>query len=274
LLSSLLIKTILLIKFKYLIFIRTSRSERTLFEETRGRPPGSTREKRMLGREAKGLPRIIYQPEWKETLRKAKEQVGTWLACWLALDCIFGKRRNEICKLKRKDVTIEGNYLVVHFHVGKKKSRVEPVSDSKDYTKTKTLNHYAAPFILEYLKEYDTWQAKSTKKTEYLFPSKRQPSAKTVHRKFLNGKGEEVEKDYIYQTVGGYLAGSDVYYYVMKVNPDIWLHLGRTTVGTKAAERGASEFDIANILDVTPRTAWKYAEHGTAKTKEWNDEVT
>lgn len=261
-----------------------------------GRPKGTTKENRMLAREAKGLPRIIYQPEWEQTLARAKAMYGSWLSCWLAFCCIFGKRRNEICRLKWKDIWIEGNYLFVKFNVGKKKSRVEPIS-SKTYTKSKTLNHYAMPYILEYIlnPEGEVYKlakgdfirqgfvANPESAKQYLFPAlpKRfgttNKATITVHRKFKNGKGEEVEKDYSYMVEAAkerYRRGSDVYYYVKKVNPDIWLHLGRTTVGTRAAENGASQFDIAAILDVSPRTAWAYAEHGTAKTKSWNDETS
>jgi hypothetical protein len=77
-----------------------------------------------------------------------------------------------------------------------------------------------------------------------------------------------------YKLSFGYRKGDNVYYYVKKVNPLIWCHLGRTTIGTKAAENGASQFDIANILDVSPRTALAYALHETIKTKEWNEETS
>jgi len=213
---------------------------------------------------------IIYRPEWEETLLKAKEMYGPWLACWLAFDCIFGKRRNEICKLKRKDIWIENNFLYVRFYVGKKRSKKGTI-DRLPYTKKITLNHYAVHYILEYLKEYDEWRKESTKPTEYLFPSGHHRSENlTVRTKCKNGLGEDVVLEYHYKVERGYICGDEVYKKVKKVNPNIWLHLGRHSVGTAAAEHGASEYDVANILDVTTKIASKYVHHGTALTEEWS----
>lgn len=242
----------------------------------RGRPKGTTKKLRLLARENLGLPSTILKEEWIKTLNKAEEIRGKWLSCWLAFDCIFGKRANEICKLKRLDVKTNDNYLMVTFHVGKKKSRVGPIGEN-EYFKTKTLKHYAIPYILGYIKEWDDWNATSKVKSQYLFPDQRQSSTHTVHRKFLNGEGQEIEKDYTYKTVGGYISAGKVFYFVVQspsaINKNLWLHFGRTTIGTNAAENGASQFDIADILDIHPNTAWHYASHGTAKTKDWNDET-
>jgi integrase len=242
----------------------------------KGRHKGQTKKLRYLSREAKGLPHTISKSEWKETLTKAKV-VGTWLSAWLAFDCIFGKRANEICKLKRLDAHTSETHLFVTFHVGKKRSRVGPI-DSNEFFKSKTLKHYAMPYIIEYLKEWDDWNQTSKVKSLYLFPENRAESTHTVHRKFLNGKGEEVEKDYTYKVEGGYIHPSKIYRLVVQtknaINPNMWLHLGRTTIGTRMAENGYSQFDIAPVLDVSPRTAVAYAEHGTAKTRDWNEEET
>jgi hypothetical protein len=84
--------------------------------------------------------RIIYTPEWMETLEKARAEVGTWLSCWLGFYWAFGKRRDEISKLVRKDIWIQEGYLYVRFFVGKKKLRSSSV-DKLPFTKRKTLEH-------------------------------------------------------------------------------------------------------------------------------------
>ncbi len=86
-------------------------------------------------------------------------------------------------------------------------------------------------------------------------------------------RAKTISKDYTYLVPTGYRKGDSIRCYVKKINPDIWPHLGRTTIGTRAAENGASQFDVAPILDIAPQTAWHYAEHGTAKTKDWNEEI-
>jgi integrase len=132
-----------------------------------------------------------------KTLKDARDKVGLWLACWLAFDCIFGKRRIEICKLEWSDIHITDNHLFVTFHVGKKKSKVGPI-DSTGFHKTKILSHYAMPYILEFLKT-------EKRTSKYLFPApikqypdycyKKNKETVTIHRTFLNSKGETVEKD-------------------------------------------------------------------------------
>lgn len=210
--------------------------------------------------------RVIYTPEWQETLRKAKEEVGSWLSAWLGLAWVFGKRRNEISKLIRKDIWVENEYLYVRFFVGKKRSRTTSVSQLP-YTKRKTLEHKAIPYILEYLGEYD----QKGKPEDYIFPApNRHPTTVTVHTKFRNREGQEEIREYTYKKEGGYIDPSLVYYYVKKVNPYIWPHLARHTVATRAAEDGATEYDICNILDVSPITASKYVHHGTKLTEEWS----
>lgn len=208
---------------------------------------------------------IIYVPEWKQTLQDASEE-ASWLAAWLAFDCIFGKRRNEICRLKRRDVWTQGEYLYVRFMIGKKRSKTATI-DKMPYTKKKVLSHYATTYILSYLEEYDKLGMEG-----YLFPSDRQGSNITIRTKFTNRLGQKEQKTYIYKVEGGYRSPQDVHYWIKKVNPNIWAHLGRHTVATLAAESGATEYDICNILDVTPRTASKYVHHGTKLTERWSEQ--
>jgi len=209
----------------------------------------------------------IYKPEWEETLIKAKAMFGGWLAAWLAFDCIFGKRGDEICRLRRNNIWVQDSYLYVRFFVGKKRKRTD-IIEQLPYTKKKTLHHYAIPYILEYLKEYDE---QNGTQDGYIFPSNRQPTIRKVRTTFTNRQGQKETRTYTYPIPGGYRSLQDVYYYIKKVNPHIWPHLGRHTVGTLAAEEGATEYDICSILDVTPRTASKYVHHGTKLTEKWSE---
>jgi len=197
------------------------------------------------------------------------------MSCWLAVCCIFGKRRNEICKLKWQDIWEQEGYLYMRFHVGKKRNRTALI-DKMPYTKRITLKHYAVPFILEYLKEFyakhnHTGITIEAFKAMYIFPSDRKESDIIIHTKFKNREGQVERKEYHYHLEGGYLSGADIYNRVKKINKSIWPHLGRHSVATMAAEDGCSEYDISNILDVSPRTASKYVKHGTAHTERWSE---
>lgn len=207
----------------------------------------------------------ISVPEWKRTLTHA-QTVASWLAAWLAFDCIFGKRRDEICRLIRKNVWTENGFLFVRFYVGKKKHRTALI-DQMPYLKKKTLQHYATHYILDYLKEFDEvgWP-----ETSYLFPSSRHEAVLKVQTKFHNREGQEQTKQYQYIKTGGYRSGQNVYYWIKKVNPNIWPHLGRHTVATKVADSGGTEYEVAAVLDISPRTAAHYVHHGTARTEAWS----
>lgn len=213
---------------------------------------------------------VIHRTEWEETLAKARKMYGTYLSCWLAISCIFGKRRNEICRLKRKDLWVEGDYLYIKFMVGKKRHKTATI-DRMPYTKKITLKHYAVPYITEYLNDYDEWAKRRRTQTEYIFPSKRKASSVKVRTKFRTREGKMLTKEYIYEKEGGYLSGADIYHRVKKVNPKMWLHLARHSVASKAAQNGATEYDVSAILDVSARTASKYVHHGTKLTERWSE---
>jgi integrase len=211
--------------------------------------------------------KVVYTPEWIETVDKAREYAGNWLAAWLSFDWAFGKRRNEISKLIRKNVWVQEGFLYVRFYVGKKRSRTASV-DQLPYTKKKTLDHKAIPYILAYLKEYDE---KGKPSDGYLFPwAKPRKTSVTVHTKFKNKEGKEETKEYTYKREIGYVNPDLVAYYIKKVNPNFWPHLGRHSVATRAAEDGATEYDISNILDVSVRTASVYVHHGTKLIEAWS----
>lgn len=223
--------------------------------------------------------KIIYTPEWIETCEKAKAMFGVWLSAWLGFDWAFGKRRNEISKLVRKDIWVQDKFLYVRFYVGKKRARTASV-DLLPYTKRKTLAHKAVPYILEYLNEFDKqglnaknylYDAGLLDPESYIFPwHKNRKEDVMVKTKFVNREGKEEIREYHYKRGQGYIDPALVYQYAKKVNPKMWLHLGRHTVATKAAEDGATEYDICNILDVSARTASKYVHHGTKLTEEWS----
>lgn len=223
--------------------------------------------------------RIIYTPEWIQTCEKAKSTIGPiqigeaqisgWLSAWLGFCWAFGKRRNEISKLIRKNIWIQDGCLFVRFYVGKKKKRTTSI-DQLPFTKKKTLEHRAMPYILEYLTEYDR---KGGSAEGYIFPSNRVTTAITVRTPYTDREGKQQQGEYKYEKPGGYIDPALVYYYIKKVNPSIWPHLGRHTVATRAAEDGATEYDISAILDVSARTASKYVHHGTKLTEEWSKKI-
>ena len=214
---------------------------------------------------------IIYKPEWEATLQKAEKMYGLWLTCWLAFDCIFGKRRNEICRLRYGDAWVQDGYLYCRFRVGKKRNRTATI-DKMPYTKKITLKHYAVHYVTAYMEEFKKEHKHEEEiKKLYIFPSNRKESELTVHTKCRTRNGSTEIREYYYHVEGGYMSGQNVLYYIKKVNPNIWAHLGRHSVATGAAEDGATEYDIANIIDVTPRTASKYVHHGTKLTERWSE---
>ena len=208
---------------------------------------------------------VMYRPEWEQTLQTAEKE-SAWLSAWLGFCCIFGKRRNEICKLLRQNIWTQNGYLYVRFFVGKKRSRTSTI-DQGPYTKKITLKHYAVPYILRYLETLEF-------KEGYIFPWKRpRKNELTIHTRFKNRDGEWETKEYHYPVQQGYRSPQNVCHYIKKVNPSMWPHLGRHTVATRAAEDGATEYDIQNILDISARTASKYVHRGTKLTERWSEKT-
>lgn len=84
-------------------------------------------------------------------------------ACMLALLWIFGRRIAEILILKRKNLRVEGDSLIVQFRTLKRRK------DKKElYEKSITLNHPYVQYILEYI---DT--IKNSER--YVFPGRSEP---------------------------------------------------------------------------------------------------
>ena len=230
-------------------------------------------------RDIKGLGLRIEKPEWITTLEKAKEERGIFLAAYLALLCMFGKRRNEAARLKRKALSfvnakgVKDGYLHVDFIVGKKKKRHRALSEDT-YPHKKILTHFAMPYLLEYLKEYDAWHADPhSKRTEYLFPSNRKPSQITVTVPCTLRDGSVEKRTYSYDRPGGYVSPECFYNLTMKVNPDIWLHLPRYCVGSRIADEGGSEFEIAAALDCSPQVAVVYAGKGINRSEKFDNQT-
>jgi integrase len=208
---------------------------------------------------------VIYKTEWQQTLQDAETQ-APWLSAWLGFCCIFGKRRNEICKLLRQNIWVKDGYLNAKFFVGKKKQRTSSI-DLAPFTKKITVKHYAVPYITRYLDSLDFREG-------YIFPWKRPHKPELiVHSKFKNKDGKDEIREYHYIVQQGYRSPQNVCHHIKKVNPNIWPHLGRHTVATRAAEEGATEYDIQNILDITARTASSYVHHGTKLTERWSEKT-
>lgn len=91
---------------------------------------------------------IIRKHEALKLLKKAKP----WLACAIALAWIFGKRINEILKVKREHVWTDKAYLYVRFFVSKKKTRkTQPIP--KPYLKRINMKHPGVRYILRHLEK-------------------------------------------------------------------------------------------------------------------------
>ncbi len=67
---------------------------------------------------------------------------------------------------------------------------------------------------------------------------KRKGRSLTAHTRCQTRDGTIEVREYHYQTEGGYRSGQNVSYYIKKVNPNIWAHLGRHSVATRAAQEG------------------------------------
>jgi len=198
-----------------------------------------------------------------------------WFQGLIALDWLFGKRIHELLKLRRKDLWFERRLLHVLFHVGKKKAKTAKI-EWIPYLKVKTSRHKAIPFLRAYLKEFD---AQIKNKESYLFPAQTSPKQIQVRTKFLNKAGEQEQKQYSYARVGGHVLQETARYWLDKINRQlppgqrIWFHLGRHAIGTRMARKRKSAIQIAEVLDVTERTALVYTRHAAGVGEEWVKET-
>jgi integrase len=178
-----------------------------------------------------------------------------WLQCVIALAWMFGKRINEILRLKREDVYTEGDYLYVRFLVGKKKSRKDqPIP--KPYLKRITLKNEYCKYVLSYIKDI---------KEGYIFPAKSKPRVKRFFDKRMNVWRE-------YPREGGHITPELAYYYLKRLAPNTWWHLFRESLATEMAERGATEEKLMHWFDWDRvDTAHQYVKRGTKLTEELSE---
>jgi len=105
---------------------------------------------------------ILRRPEIDSMLVKTNSEMERAL---IAMLWIFGKRISEVLRVKRKDVWIEGDYLMTYFVVLKKANRVAPLLE-KRYLKRIKKTHPYAQIIIDYV-------AKIAEPDALLFPISR-----------------------------------------------------------------------------------------------------
>lgn len=230
----------------------------------------------------------IGTSDWKKILKLSSEldfsqayQVPKhqyWFQCVLAIIWLTGKRINEVLQLRRKDIMFtpvkNPTEIRIKFFVGKKRSRGSPI-EQMPYQKARTVKHKAVPYIQEYLEEYDQVHDPE----EQLFPAKTQPRTQKIHTKFINGKGEEETREYIYNYKGGHVRQENARFWLSKVNSQlpkskqIYFHYGRHSIGIKLAYQGKTPYQIAEILDESVRAAIEYTKHAGGYSQEWTQEI-
>ena len=200
---------------------------------------------------------IMRKEEILETIQKA-ETVGSWLQCLIAIAWIFGKRINEILRVKREDVWVERKFLYIRFLVSKKKTR-ESSAIPQRYLKRKTLKHPGTAFIISYIKNISEG---------YIFPDA------TQKEKTIKVYNKKYDKWYSYTLEGGHISRHKAKYFLKKINPDIWWHLLRESLATEMAEREATEEELMHWFDWDdPRTAHRYVKRGTKLTEKWSEKA-
>jgi integrase len=157
------------------------------------------------------------------------------LRCILGIIWIFGKRINEVLKLKREDLWFSNGYLVVRFNVGKKR-RNEAVR--KTYIKqTIETSKYVQQYIKPYIDKIERG---------YIFAS----YGKGEHKRVIMGS-----KVYEYELEGGHIHPSRVRQQLKEINETVWPHLIRHSLATRMAEKGVGvpqlmawfDWDSANV---------------------------
>lgn len=194
---------------------------------------------------------ILRKPEVLDVLKEAE----SWLSCLISLAWIFGKRINEMLKVQRDDIWIDGKFLYVRFHVSKKRNRKEhPVP--RPYLKRITISHPGVRYIMNYI---------HTIKEGYIFPASTKPRIKTI-------KNKATGKVYTYEMEGGHIHGDTALYYLKKLSEKVWWHLFRESLATEMAERGATEEQLMHWFDWDRvDTAHQYVKRGTKLTEELSE---
>lgn len=207
---------------------------------------------------------------WRKTLRvktkrtdilrssevnKILEVADPWLQCAMALAWVFGKRINEVLRIKREEIYTDEAYLYVRFFVGKKESRKDqPVP--KPYLKKITLKNPYIKFVLRYIESIQQG---------YIFPASTKPRLKRFFDKKMQVWRE-------YQLEGGHITPEAAYYHLKKIAPKTWWHLFRESLATEMAERGATEEKLMHWFDWDRvDTAHEYVKRGTKLTEEYSE---
>lgn len=198
---------------------------------------------------------ILRKPEIDDMLEKAEHvYMGERLQCIIALAWLFGKRINEILRLKKSDIWTEGGFLYVRFHVSKKKTRqADPIP--KPFLKRIRVEHPYAQYILKWISKI---------KDGYIFASYGKP-------RIIRVKSQKTGKTYEYHKPGGYLSDARVKQQLKEINPNAWWHLFRESLATYMAEKGASEEELMHWFDWDRvDTAHQYVKRGTKLTEKWS----
>ena len=193
-----------------------------------------------------------------------------------------GKRRGELAKLKRENVTIEGDKLVIDFTLEKKKRHFKlcPKCLTKDRP---TRNSATAQFckkcglsLAEVETSVNSLQTSSIKR---LFLDDPLVKKVTEYLDFLDGLNKKVVYLYpasraingtvvILQDVG--LKGRQLYNLIHALNSKVWPHLFRETVGGKIV---LAENSLAGLFKVMSRLDLENLETAQHYVKRWAGDI-
>jgi integrase len=173
----------------------------------------------------------------------------------MALAWMFGKRINEILRIRKEDIYTDKEYLYVRFFVSKKKTRKDqPVP--KPYLKRITLKNPYCKFALSHIE---------TVENGYIFPA----ASKSRTKRFFDKKMQVWRT---YEREGGHVTPEAAYYHLKKIAPKTWWHLFRESLATEMAERGATEEKLMHWFDWDRvDTAHQYVKRGTKLTEEYSE---
>lgn len=192
----------------------------------------------------------------EQTGQEEKVKVKQWFKidclqtqCLLSLLWIFGRRIMEVLMLKRKNIRIEGDSLIVQFRTLKRRK------DKRElYEKSITLNHPYAHYIVKYIEGIKDPE-------RFLFPGKSKP------RKFKSRavlpKTKEL-KTYEYErTEQGFMSSQKAWKIIKFLNPFAYCHLFRHTLATIIARKGYNEDQLMTWFDwSTSQVAHGYVSRG------------
>ena len=169
--------------------------------------------------------------------------------CLLALLWIFGRRIMEILMLKRKNVRVEGDSLVVQCRTLKRRK------DKRElYEKSITLTHPYVQYITDYIQRIKDPE-------RYVFQGRSKPR-KFVSRARLPKTGEM--KTYQYERKEhGFMSPQKAWKTIKFLDPFAYCHLFRHTLATTIARKGYNEDQLMSWFDwSTSQVAHEYVSRG------------